>query len=337
MAFVVAWISPDWRAPAAAQGAAQEAAKAKAPYIDGHVHLDDRGPAGVQSMLATISREGVKKVFVLVPPYTADDPENYDTEPLLAIAKQHPDKMAVVGGGGTLNAMLQQSMTSGDAGPEMQRKFKARAEELVKLGVIGFGEITTEHFPSPGSSTYQYAPADHPLMLLLADIAAAHNMPIVLHTEAVPQDMPLPAPLKSPPNPPRLHANIAALGRLAAHNPRAKIIWAHAGSDNTGYRTPEICRAMLLAHPNVYMEIKIDPVAPGKNPPVENGKIKPEWLKLYQEFPDRFLIGSDQHYPEGKGPQRWAAAVQLLDQLPPDLRKKIGMENPLRIYNVKAD
>ena len=201
LAFVVAWISPGWRARAAAQGTAPEPAKAKAPYIDGHVHLDDRGPAGVQSMLATISREGVKKVFVLVPPYTADDPENYDTEPLLAIAKQHPDKMAVVGGGGTLNAMLQQSMTSGDAGPEMQRKFKARAEELVKLGVIGFGEITTEHFPSPGSSTYQYAPADHPLMLLLADIAAAHNMPIVLHTEAVPQDMPLPAPLKSPPNP----------------------------------------------------------------------------------------------------------------------------------------
>jgi len=220
VALVAASISLGWHAPAAAQ----EAVKAKAPYIDAHTHLDDRSPAGVQSMLESISRQNVKQIFVLVPPYTADDPANYDTEPLLAIAKQHPDKLAVVGGGGTLNAMLQQALTTGNAGPEVQRKFKARAEELVKLGVIGFGEITTEHFPSAGSATYQYAPADHPLMLLLADVAAEHNMPIVLHTEAVPQDMALPAPLKSPPNPARLHANIAALGRLAAHNPRAKII-----------------------------------------------------------------------------------------------------------------
>ena len=145
VALVAACISLGWHAPAAAQ----EAVKAKAPYIDAHVHLDDRSPAGVQSMLETISRQNVKKIFVLVPPYTADDPANYDTEPLLAIAKQHPDKLAVVGGGGTLNAMLQQAMTPGNAGPEVQRKFKARAEELVKLGVIGFGEITTEHFPPP--------------------------------------------------------------------------------------------------------------------------------------------------------------------------------------------
>src|SRR5271166_2572368 len=58
MALVAAYLAPGWRAPVdaqeAAQGTAQEALKAKAPYIDGHVHLDDRGPAGVQSMLATI-------------------------------------------------------------------------------------------------------------------------------------------------------------------------------------------------------------------------------------------------------------------------------------------
>jgi len=44
----------------------------------------------------------------------------------------------------------------------------------------------------------------------------------------------------------------------------------------------------------------------------ENGGINPEWLKLYQEFPGCLLIGSDQHYPESKGPQRWAAAGNSL-------------------------
>src|SRR6185312_13039247 len=150
-----------------------------------------------------------------------------------------------------------------------------------------------------------YAPSDHPLLLLLADIAAQHRVPMVLHIEAVPQEMPLPSNLKSPPNPPRLHANIAALERLLDHNRNAKIIWAHAGSDNTGYRTPELCRRLLRAHSNLYMEIKIDPVSPARNPPMANGKIKPEWLRLYKQFPDRFVIGSDQHYPAKSGPQRW--------------------------------
>jgi predicted TIM-barrel fold metal-dependent hydrolase len=154
--------------------------------------------------------------------------------------------------------------------------------------------------------------------------------------EGVPQAIPLPSPLKSPPNPPQLQANIAAFERLLAHNPRARIIWAHAGWDNTGYRTPALCRRLLQAHPNLYMDVKIDPLKPGKNSPLANGAsgpIKPDWLDLFQDFPDRFVVGTDQHYPEPlPGPQRWEAAVILLNQLPADLRQKIGMQNAARLY-----
>lgn len=77
------------------------------------------------------------------------------------------------------------------------------------------------------------------------------------------------------------------------------------------------------------MEIKLDPGNEGRNFPMVGNKIKPDWLKLLQDFPDRFIIGSDQHYPESKGAQRWQAVVLLFNQLPPDLRKKIGTENAL--------
>jgi hypothetical protein len=87
------------------------------------------------------------------------------------------------------------------------------------------------------------------------------------------------------------------------------------------------------------MEIKVDLVTPGKNPVFVNGKIKPEWLNLFQDFPDRFVIGSDQHYRPGpaKGPLRWESSVMLLNQLPTDLRRKIGMENALHIYSKLAN
>ncbi len=81
------------------------------------------------------------------------------------------------------------------------------------------------------------------------------------------------------------------------------------------------------------MEIKTDPLAHGKNYPLADGKIKPEWLKLFEDFPDRFIVGSDEHYPEPKNqPQRWQEVVLLFNQLPPNLRRKIGTENVAHIY-----
>jgi predicted TIM-barrel fold metal-dependent hydrolase len=323
-----------------AQSAARAAQPVPAisPFVDAHAHPDPSDPErSVRAALEAMKLENAAKIVLMPQPFTFEDRERYDAEVLLPAIKGHTDKLAVLGGGGTLNPMIQQSARSGDAGAEIQRKFKEQAEELLRLGAVGFGELTAEHFPS--KTPYQSVAPDHPLFLLLADIAAEHGVPIDLHMEAVPQAMPLPAPLESPPNPPRLRANIAAFERLLAHNPRARIIWAHAGADNTGYRTPELCRRLLAAHPNLYMDVKIDPLKPGKNPLLANGAsgaIKPEWLALFEDFPDRFVVGTDQSYPEPPGPQRWEAMVLLLNQLPAGLRGKIGVENAARLYPAGA-
>src|SRR5262245_29655606 len=310
-------------APAAPAAAA---VPALTPYVEAHTHFDAADAAGaMRAAVAALARQNAAMVLLQMPPDTFDHPGHYDAEVVLAEAKKYPGKIGVLGGGGTLNAMIIQSAATGDASAAVQNKFKQRAEELLREGVIGFGEMTAEHYA--GVTPYQYAPADHPLYLLLADIAAEHGVPIDLHIEAVPEDMAVPATVKVPPNPPRLHANIAAFERLLAHNPRAKIIWAHAGADGTGFRTPELCRRLLKAHPNLFMEIKTDPNNHGLNYPLADGKIKPDWLALFTEFPDRFVMGSDQHYPEPKAAeQRWQELVRLFNQLPPDVRRKIGTE-----------
>jgi predicted TIM-barrel fold metal-dependent hydrolase len=312
---------------------AMEPIPAVTPFVEEHAHFDETDPAGsVRSALAEMGRENAAMIIFQISPDTFDHPGHYDPEVILAEVKKHPGKLAITGGGGSLNSMIMQSVATGDAGLAVQKKFKDRADELLREGVVGFGEMTAEHFS--GYTPYQYAPIDHPLYLMLSDIAAAHHVPIDLHMEAVPQDMALPAGLKSPPNAPRLHANIAAFERFLSHNPNAKIIWAHLGSDFTGFRTVELDRRLLAAHPNLYMEIKADPVSPGLNYPLAvDGKIKPEWLKLFSEFPDRFVIGSDQHYPEPKGEdRRWQEVILLFNQLPANLRKKIGTENVAAIY-----
>jgi predicted TIM-barrel fold metal-dependent hydrolase len=324
------------QAPAKTASPAARAIPAVSPYIEAHTHFDEKNPeAAVQAALKGMQRQNASMIFFLAPPDTFDSPGKFDTDLIIPLLKKYPGKFHYMAGGGTLNPMIQQSVRSGDAGPEALKKFRAKAEELLRMGAVGLGEVTTEHFPS--STPYQNAPPDHPLFLLLADIAAEHSVPIILHMETVVEDMNLPADLKSPPNPPRLKANIPAFERLLSHNPRAKIIWAHLGSDYTGNRTIELTRRLLTAHPNLFMEIKTDPLNPGKNYPLDaNGKLKPEWLKLFSDFSDRLILGSDQHYPEPQpDPQRWQTDVLLYNQLPADLQRKIGTDNVYRIYPIK--
>jgi Amidohydrolase len=293
------------------------------PFVDVHTHWENSDPKGsVEAALRDMPGENAVRI-VFMPPPQAEPTGSFDAEAILPYVKPHADKIAVLGGGGTLNVMIQQAVRSGDAGPEVQRRFRQRAEQLLREGAAGFGELTAAHLKA--ATPEQHAPPDHPLFLLLADIAAEHGVPIDLHMEAMPKDLSL-----------RGSGNIASFERLLAHNRRARIIWAHLGWDNTGLRTTELCRRLLRANPNLYMDIKIDPLKPGKNSPLTegaSGSIKPEWLKLFQDFPDRFVIGSDQHYPQPKtDPQRWQAVVTLLNQLPDDLRRKIGTENAERLY-----
>jgi hypothetical protein len=314
---------------------------ALSPYVDTHVHFDPKilssPDTEVAAAVQAMGPENAAKLIVMPGPLVPEDPNRFDHEVFLTAVKKHADKLAFQSGGGSLNIMLQESVRSGDSGPEIQKKFKARAEQVLRDGAVGFGEMSAEHLAINPGQVYETSPPDHPLLLLLADVAAEHGVPIDLHMDAVPQSMPLPIGLKSPPNPSKLLENLTAFERLLTHDPRAKIIWAHAGSDGLGYRTPDLCRRLLQAHSNLYMEIKIDPLELGKNPPLADGKIKPEWLKLFADFPDRFVIGTDQHYGSGRpmtGPQRWQTAVLLLNQLPSDLRQKIAKDNAFHIFPI---
>ena len=302
------------------------------PYIDTHTHFDEKHPeAAVRAVLRAAKRENASKIYLQIPPFSFTDADRFDAEIILPTAKKYPEKIGVLGGGGRLNSMIMEAVSTGNAGQDVQRKFRERAEELIREGVSGFGEMAAEHFA--GSTGYEYAPPDHPLYLLLADIAAEHGIPIDIHMEVVPHVMALPPHLKSPPNAAQIHENLAAFGRLLSHNPRAKILWAHLGTDNTGFRTPELSRQMLRANPNLYMEIKFDPKAPAKNPVWVDGVVKPEWLRLFREFPDRIVLGSDQHYSGHDEPGRWQSDVLILNQLPPDLRMKIGSGNAQSIFS----
>jgi len=65
------------------------------------------------------------------------------------------------------------------------------------------------------------------------------------------------------------------------------------------------------------------------------GKADPEWAKLFAEFPDRFMIGTDTYTPE-----RWYFVEEhaswsrsWLNSLPRDLAERIAWKNATTLAN----
>jgi hypothetical protein len=286
---------------------------------------------------------GVKVNLVLPMPQAVHQKLRLTLEDLLPVREKFPDRFGLLGGGGSLNVMIQQAVEEGRVTPAMEREFDARAEEIVNKGALGFGEMTAEHFSMDEHHPYETAPPDHPLFLRLADLAAQYDLPIDLHMEAIPEKMDMPSRFQSPPNPLVLKPNIEAFERLLAHNRKAKIIWVHLGWCNTEQRTVELTRRLLQDHENLYMSIRIAggmrerKVAKATFPLDKDGRLKTQWLELFQDFPDRFFLGSDEIIkPANNHPSAGSirSTVGLLEQLPETLRAQVGYANANRIYRL---
>ena len=134
----------------------------------------------------------IKKMIIMPPPFSPKHHGIYDLEHLADIVKKYPDRFAFLGGGETLNVIIQEAVHDGRISSQQRRLFIERAREILSMGAIGFGEFAIEHLCLGRKHNYQSAPADHPLFILLADIAAKYGVPIDIHMEAVSERMPLP-------------------------------------------------------------------------------------------------------------------------------------------------
>ncbi|HJM83006.1 MAG TPA: amidohydrolase family protein [Nitrospinota bacterium] len=320
-------------------------------YIDTHNHMVGKWSMGQfdfaqqeRNSLETMDRSGVKLSLLMPMPQTVNQRMLLKAEDLFPTAKKYPGRFAVLGGGGSLNILIQQAVKKGRVTTAMEKKFDARVLELVQKGVVGFGEMTAEHFSMTKEHPYESAPPDHPLFLRLADLAAKYDLPIDIHMEAIAEEMAMPRRFKSPPNPQTLKPNIDAFSRFLAHNRRAKIIWVHLGWDNTGQRTVALTRKLLIENPNLYFSVRIASgmkkrrVSIATFPLDTNGRLKSEWLSMFQEFPDRFILGSDEIVkPANDHPSAGSihSTLGILGQLPSQLKSQIGYKNAYFLFKLK--
>jgi hypothetical protein len=114
------------------------------------------------------------------------------------------------------------------------------------------------------------------------------------------------------------HSDKDALERLFLQYPDARILWAHSG-----FEPPEQVREMLRKHKNLWCDLAF------RNEQGAGGKVPGEWRAAFNEFPDRFMVGTDTFTPE-----RWYYIVEhanwtraWLADLPPLLAERIAWRN----------
>ncbi len=114
------------------------------------------------------------------------------------------------------------------------------------------------------------------------------------------------------------HSDAEAIERLFKQDPGARILWAHSG-----FERPERVREMLLRHKNLWCDLAF------RNDHAPGGTLDPDWRKLFLEFPQRFMVGTDTYTPE-----RWHYVGEhagwsraWLSQLPPDVAERIAWRN----------
>ena len=124
------------------------------------------------------------------------------------------------------------------------------------------------------------------------------------------------------------HVDDAAIDLLMAHAPKARLIWAHSG---IGGAPVARVRALLTRHPTLMGELSYRPGLLDAN-----GRLSAEWKALLNEFPGRFMIGSDTWVNA-----RWQGYESLmrearawLGELEPGVARRIAWGNGAALFGL---
>lgn len=178
---------------------------------------------------------------------------------------------------------------------------------------VGIGEVFFRH-DDLTRMTYGRSPtANCATMDPVYEYAAEQNLPIWIHS-----DMGDPVSNK----PVFLYEMEEALKK----HPKTKMVWCHIG-DTRGVIVPgikDITIRLLRTYPNLYFDISWvvfeQIIAP-------DGVPDPDWVAIFEQFPTRFMVGTDKIGGFKDYIQTIRKYDVLFDALTPETAKKLASEN----------
>ncbi|AJO77363.1 amidohydrolase family protein [Pseudomonas sp. MRSN 12121] len=187
----------------------------------------------------------------------------------------------------------------------------------------GIGEIFTRHDDLTALTSGDTPRANNEAMTRIYHLAAEHDLPVLLHSNIT---------SKREKNP----LYLAEVEEPLRNHPHTRFIWAHAGTSLEVHRhqtqldflLPTLTR-LLEAYPNLYIDLSWSVLRPYLLD--EQGVPRPEWVKLVERFPERFMLGSDVVGRFARLGREMRAFDPFLDALPPEVARKVARDNFLAV------
>ena len=295
------------------------------PIVDAHGHIGASFKS--TTVLEVMDKNGVSKQIVMAryypgPAGNVDLPG--DDELALKLAETYPGRFYPLIGMQRPLLTGADKWTTPDA--NVESLIRETERKLASGKFFGIGEFIVRHWAySSGRHAEQDNPIYSELMRRFSVLAARYDVPMVIHMEGYP-------------------TLVADFSRLIAENPGTRYVWAH----NCGRSKAAVIRNLLSRFPNLFCDLGgMTNVGTGYGsgwPRMEeftslierDGVLFPEMKSLYEEFPDRFMVGMDvAHAPAMQNYSRRVRRFrELLEQLSPEARAKIAEQNAIRIFKL---
>lgn len=299
------------------------------PIVDAHGHIG--GSFKTSEIIEKMDKNGVSKQIVMARGYPGGDTDLPGNDQMaLKLAETYPGRFYPLVG-------MQLPMLTGahkwntpDA--DVESLIRLTEQKLASGKFFGIGEFIVRHWAyqpawvhSPGIHAEQENPIYSELMHRFSTLAAKYDVPMVIHMEGYP-------------------ALVEDFSKLIKENPNTRYVWAH----NCSRSKATVIRSIVSRHENLYCDLggmTAEATGYGTGWPrkeeftslIERGGVLfPEMKSLYEEFPDRFMVGMDvAHAPamriyEG----RVKRTRELLEQLSPGTRAKMAEKNTIRIFKL---
>lgn len=301
------------------------------PIVDAHGHL---GASFKWEVLVevmeknNVTRQVVMARYYPGPEGPRDLPGSDDD--VLRLAERYPGRFIPLVG--MQRPLLTGSYKWKSPDDAVEQLIEETKHKLASGKYFGIGEFIVRHWSySRGVHAEQDNPIYSTFMRKMSEVAARFDVPMVVHMEGYP-------------------ALVDDFSRLLAEHPSARFVWAH----NCGRSKAPVIRKMLVRHANLLCDLaamtNVGETGYGVGWPrmeefssliERDGVLLPEMQALYEEFPDRFMLGMDVAHAPVMNQKNYSRRVDrfriLLGQLRPETAKKFAETNAVRIFKLAGN
>lgn len=268
----------------------------KGPIYDTHVHLDppERGvirEESIQKIVETINEIRVDWLNFMPTPNEGQmrgrsNGANYRK----TLRKIGGKKIRLFCGSEYISNWLDNAYHSGYKKNELNKVLDKLSQDLDDPECLGIGELGLYHFNKTGKQNIiEYPPTFAPFLKIIGLIAKKDKW-VDLHAEPV-----------NPYGKSYENQVFGGLALLFQKYPKLKLILSHTAMTN-----PTNVRRILKTYPNIMMNFKpikkhhlwknLEPITDSR------GRLYNDWAKLFEEMPERFMVGTDEKFGRrGKG------------------------------------